>query len=317
MFKTILVPVDGSPLAERVLPYAIRLARAPDAKLVLVRAHRFTAPVAFVDGPLLPGPLTEAEEREQAEAWAELRATADRVRTEGVALETHLYEGPAAEVILAAAQATQADLIAMSTHGRSGLGRWLYGSVADEVLRTAARPLLLVSAHVDHQWPAQGGLRVLVPLDRSPLAREALGPAGELVAAVGGEILLLGVVEPIIAASGEAVLVEPSDPQVEEASLRTYLDTLAEPLRAAGRAVSVRVATGAVAGTIVRLAEQEHADVIAMATHGLSGLARLVLGSVASGTLQRSGVPLLLLRPAGLGAAGMASGGTPAEQAEA
>ena len=85
----------------------------------------------------------------------------------------------------------------MSTHGHGGLGRWLYGSVADEVLRRVPVPVLLVSAVCAQTWAQDQPLRVVAPLDGSDLAEEALGPARDLAATLGNELLLLGVVEPL------------------------------------------------------------------------------------------------------------------------
>jgi nucleotide-binding universal stress UspA family protein len=311
MLQTILVPLDGSPLAERVLPYAIRLGRLPGARLVLVRAHSPTDQQAFVsrEGLVDPRPITDDPDRERAAA--ELRATAERLRREGLSVELHVYQGAASGAIRSAAHATGADIIAMSTHGRSGLGRWVYGSVAEEVLRTTALPTLLVSSQCDHAWPVDRGLRVLVPLDGSPLAAEVLGPVRDFAAALGGELTLLGVIEPVFVAFPEAALPEDDTP-ARSAALREYLEGVAKGLRTAGSGVDVRVAEGKPAGTIAAVAERDGADVIAMATHGHTGLARLVLGSVATGTLQRSGVPLLLLRPRSLGPGGAPVAGSAA-----
>ena len=139
MLTTVLVPLDGSALAEYALPYAARLARAAGGRLVLVRA----AP--------------DAPARQRAEA--ELAAVAERLFTEGVPVEAHVRRGAAGDVILEGARAWAAGLIVTATHGRSGVGRWLHGSVADHVLRHAPVPVLLVSRACERRWPegAAGG----------------------------------------------------------------------------------------------------------------------------------------------------------------
>ncbi|MBI3972388.1 MAG: universal stress protein [Chloroflexi bacterium] len=110
MFRTILVPQDGSPLAERALPFATRVARE-GGPLILVQAAPNVAYRLEVEEPMT--------------------SLAERLWKAGVAVETHVRVGDAGEFVVDAARAWDADLIVMSTHGRSGLGRWLFGSVAD------------------------------------------------------------------------------------------------------------------------------------------------------------------------------------------
>src|SRR5207253_6772950 len=127
-----------------------------------------------------------------ASAQAEFQSVIDGLRKDGLDVEGHFAEGPAADVIYAQAAASRASLIVMSTHGHGGLGRWLYGSVADEVLRRVPVPVLLVSAVcTPTTWCMDKPARVVVPLDGSSLAAEALQPARDLAVALGGEMLLL------------------------------------------------------------------------------------------------------------------------------
>jgi nucleotide-binding universal stress UspA family protein len=186
----------------------------------------------------------------------------------------------------------------MSTHGHGGFGRVLYGSVADQVLRRAEIPLLLVPAACEREWAAGQLLRLLVTLDGSSLAAEALGPAREFAGTVGAELTLLAVAEPSEAIYTDALVQVQSDPVQQAAEASGYLYEAAAELRASGvSSVAVRVAVGHTAATIARVAQEVGADAIVMATHGRGGLARLFLGSVAS-TLERTKVPLLRHRPA-------------------
>jgi nucleotide-binding universal stress UspA family protein len=303
MLRTILVPLDGSALAAYALPYAARLARAAGGRLVLVRA------------------TPDAPSHQQAEA--ELGAVAERLFGEGVPAESHVRRGAAGDVILDGARAWEAGLVAMATHGRSGLGRWLYGSVADHVLRHAPVPVLLVSGVCERRWPAaspapagpgteSGGQgRVLVPLDGSALSGAALRPAGELAGALGAGLLLVQVV-PFTRYSRYAAGAESysatyaSDPEPALDEARRYLEAAAAPLRRAGHDVATAADLGMAAPTIARLAREHDAAAIALATHGRGGLARAVLGSVATGVLQLAGAPVLLARPAESRAAGEA-----------
>ena len=152
MYARIVVPLDGSPLAEQVLPHVEALARAFDSTVTLVRATSPPGPIIVdtagtlpVGGPgapvVDPTPLVEAEREAAARYLEEL---VDRLRGQGIAVESSLPEGGAADAIGAQARALGADLIAMTTHGRGGLGRLVFGSVADAVLRQAPCPVLLV-----------------------------------------------------------------------------------------------------------------------------------------------------------------------------
>ncbi|MBI3966397.1 MAG: universal stress protein [Chloroflexi bacterium] len=152
MYDRILVALDGSDLAERVLPYVEALAEKFGSVVTLVRAT--TPPGALTVGapgsvpvpvPILdPKPIVEAERRETSAYLSDL---AIRLRSQGLTVACEQPEGFAADVIVMQAGALPADLIAMTTHGRGGLGRALFGSVADEVLRSASCPVLLVRVH--------------------------------------------------------------------------------------------------------------------------------------------------------------------------
>ena len=174
-------------------------------------------------------------------------------------------------------------------------GRVVYGSVADDVLRHAEVPVLLVPPMLDHAWPTDRPLTVLVPLDGSDLAEAALESAGLLAEGLGARLHLLQVVQPpTYPLYGDGYVYIPFDDEAERANARQYLEEQAEKLTGRGIGASIEVAVGAPDIVIARTAAEQQADVIAMATHGRGGLARLVLGSVATGTLRRAHVPLLL-----------------------
>ncbi|MBI3943375.1 MAG: universal stress protein [Chloroflexi bacterium] len=143
--RKILVPLDGSPLAEIALPYAISLAQKFHAEVVLLRI--FTLPLypftVIIDMDATPMLAMEAARNE---AFSYLEQIAPRLRQAGVRTRTVVRCIPVADGIIDFAQEEEVDLIVMSTHGRSGVGRWLLGSVADRVLRGAAVPVLLIRA---------------------------------------------------------------------------------------------------------------------------------------------------------------------------
>ena len=152
MYARILVPLDGSVRAERVLPHVEPLAERFGASVTLLHASEPPAepiaaagmPAAVAVAPVLGSGPAETAAADRPEGASHLDAVADRLRARGVTVAVETPEGPAAEAILARAEETGADLIAMTTHGRGGLGRLVFGSVADQVLRGAPCPVLLV-----------------------------------------------------------------------------------------------------------------------------------------------------------------------------
>jgi nucleotide-binding universal stress UspA family protein len=288
MFKRILVPLDGSLLAERALPYALRLASASSAGLILVHV-------------LDPGKAPDFEVYAFVRALRESGRVPARTSPQAIeisALAREAYPETVADEICATGESYGADIIVMSTHGRGGLGRWLYGSTADQVLRTAHVPILLITATCDHVWTDGGALRVLVPLDGSEMAEAVLDPVGDLAAALQAELILVGATGPLDYAYADGIAFARPGLEAELEKVQVYLEVVAERLRADGRSVEIAAEIGRAGPVIDAAARERKADLIAMTTHGRSGLARLTLGSVATETLQRTTVPLLLTRPA-------------------
>lgn len=292
MSRPVVVPLDGSPLAEHALPYAIALARSLGTRLILVHARQSAA---------LPEP-----------GAPDLDAVARRVRDDGVEADIHVCQMARAEeagrAILQAATELGASLIVMATHGRGGLGRMVYGSVADQVLRETTLPVLFIPPLVDRPWPDDRPLRILVPLDGSQTAEAILPPLQELFgpSRAGGTLLRVAESIDYVRPHGDTCAVcrqaraRGEEPDIEPVRVQRYVDGIVERLRAAGLTVDGRVEIGAAIPTIDRVAREQDVDLIAMATQGRGGLARLVLGSVATATLQRAAVPVLLVRPPAL-----------------
>lgn len=296
MLKTILLPLDGSPLAERALTYATVLARQSDAKIALVeavRAHTF---------PGVDPSDAQVELTSQAQAY--LQSAADRLAADGVEAEVHVCYDDPVHAILGAASRQRADLIVMSTHGRGGLSRMLYGSVADQILRRATIPVLLVPSIVEHAWPANGPLSLLIPLDGSELAAEALQSACLLTDLFGARLTLLRAIQPIpYPLYGDGYAYVPFDEEAEVTEAQRYLDDQATRLAGDGVRAETEVVLGEPARVIGEVAREKDVDVVVMATHGHGGLSRVILGSVATATLRHTTAPLLLVRPAAVHAA--------------
>lgn len=286
MLKKILGPLDGSALADQALPYAITLAQATGGQIFLRGVLRAAEPLTPKD-----------------EAVIDLVSVVDRVSAAGVPVESRLmgqgYPEQVAECIIEAAAEQQADLIVMATHGYSCLGRWFHGSVADEVMREAAAPVLLVPASTERAWPSDRPLRVMMPLDGSDLARTALEPAAELAAALSAELYLLRVVETLAYEYADPTFV-PIEPEAEWATAQRYLTEVASPLLARGLAVATQVELGEPTALIDSVARQRQIDLIVIARPGRGGLSRLLMGSVATSLLHRAHRPIWLIGPAAI-----------------
>lgn len=320
MFERILVPLDGSPRAEHAIPVAARLAQASSGTVVLLRVAGL--PSAFVPYPSAdPWTIQRIVDADVAEAKDYLEGVARSDRLTGVQLETEVIVGVAATTILSVAEAGCFDLIVLCSHGYSGMKRWLLGSVAEQVGRYAAVPVLLLReggpALVGTPPQAEGPLRALIPLDGSARAEAAIEPAARLITA--------------LAAPGPASLhltrviaqLEPTESgqhkweaQMREAKqyLSSTVARLWEELTADGLSTSKLAITWSVicdddiAAGILRVAETGEAteevgvsgisDVIAMATHGYSGIRRWAMGSITERVLHASRIPLLIVRPA-------------------
>jgi nucleotide-binding universal stress UspA family protein len=290
MYRTIMVPLDGSALSERALPYAQALAKASRGNIVAVRV---VAPSRF---PSEYHRLGRTNAMAEAEAYL---ATIVACLGPDATIRGETYFDDPAMVILNEVHRRPVDVLVMSTHGQAGLGGLIYGSVAEQVFRHVAIPVLIVPPMCSREWPVDHRPRILVPLDGSDLAAEALPPARDLAGVLDAELRLLRIVaSPTfkhVAGYPDLVAV-PQGVKVGEAE--SYLETVAVNLRAEGQTVTTEVVESTnPATTIATVAEETRAHVIAMSTHGRSGVARLVMGSVAAGTIQKATVPILLVRP--------------------
>jgi nucleotide-binding universal stress UspA family protein len=290
MLQTILLSLDGSLLSELALPYAASIARRSGARVVLVEAAL---------AQTLPGvDPSDAQVEVTGRAEDNLRRAASWLADGGIQAETCVYYDDPVHAILDAAKRHEAGLVVMSTHGRSGLGRMLYGSVADQILRRAPVPVLLVPTTVQRGWPIGQPLSVLAPLDGSEISEEALQAVDLLAAAFETKLTLLNVVQPLsYPIYGDGYANVPFDEEVEMAGARRYLQDQAERLRQRGHQADTHVAVGRPAEMITTFSRDQGIDVVVMATHGHGGFTRMLLGSVATSTLRQTPVPLLLVRP--------------------
>ena len=298
MFRSILVPLDGSAFAEQALPLAADVARRAGAALNLVRVHFLYALQEPACAWLPFDPAADAALKEQEQAY--LLAVGRRVAHPQTPLTTSLALGLEADGILEHAKACNADLIVMTTHGLGPVSRFFLGSVADEIVRRSPVPVLLLRPHDPPVEPTAPSVvsNVLIPLDGSELAEKVLPAAAELARLLGVRCILFRVVEarphtPVAADVPEL----PLEPHMGEA--RSYLRGIAERLHEPAPGADVRVVVAPhAAGAILEAAQSEPGTLIALATHGRGGFRRMLMGSVADKLIRGAVGPVLVHRPA-------------------
>jgi nucleotide-binding universal stress UspA family protein len=307
MYRTIVVPLDGSFWSEQALPLACDIAGRAHAELQLVRVYVPSVEAKLGATTLADVPIVDDawnDERRQQER-EELQARADEVASHtGISVSTHLLDGPVAATLATYTAQSGADLVVLTTHGRGGLARVWLGSVVDSLVRQIHIPLLTVrprdtSAEPSRRLPAH----ILIPLDGSVWAEQAIAPAMDLGRLLGAKCTLFQVVEPLHT-HGYAPGIDLAELAAEATetlctTARQYLEGVASRIRAADLAVSVRVnLSDNAARAILDEAQAGSIDLVAMATHSRGGLARTLLGSVADKVLRGSDVPVLIFRPA-------------------
>lgn len=287
MYRKILVPLDGSELAEQILPLVVSLAQTTQASVELLRVN---------DQEQVPGRSPAFGDGDYLEHVAnKFFSSATRVaKTVGL--------GQAAVVIVDRASSDPSCLIAMATHGMSGIRRWLIGSVASKIVQCAANPLLLIHPTEAAEPKTSFSLgTIFVPLDGSGLAERALPHALALAKGLNSELHLMRVyslpVDAFIVADG--VMAQGPAPfrDALKNEAEVYLNGRCEELGGEGftRVISTAI-EGDPAREIIDLAARTENSMIAMSTHGRSGIGRWVLGSVAEKVLQHSCTPMLLIR---------------------
>jgi nucleotide-binding universal stress UspA family protein len=302
LYSHIVVPVDGSDLSESVLPWAYTLAKVFKSKIVLVEA--ITAGDAAGDKG-----KEEAAKSRSAIAKARRKENAylsslDQ-RLQGVEIAHSLKAGRPENVIPAEAKRHgDSTLIAMSTHGRSGIGRWLLGSVTDKVIHSAPCSMLVIRPkREDDSKQREAKLsRIILPLDGSELSEAAIPAALELAKTLNLPVTVARVVPTAqFSAAGEwsagyaggyAEVLEAVEGETKE-----YLAAKVSDLKRRGIArVDSKMFLGDPAGHIVDLGREREGSLVIMSSRGRTGLGRAILGSVADRVVSSSGAPVLLVK---------------------
>lgn len=304
VYHNLLVPLDGSGFAEQALPMALSIAERAQATLRVTLVHM---PFGTLYGAseLAADPSLDLMVRERRHDY--LADVAKRLAAAApVKVASALLEGPIADSLLEHALATHSDLIVMATHGRGPFSRFWLGSVADKLVRRAFVSVLLVRPQEEPaDFAARPVLRqIVIPLDGSSLGEQILAPATELGRLMGSQYTLLHAVEPIILPEytyRSATIPTEWDRMAlrkAEAESQSYLDGVANRLRASSLQVNTRVLTNRPAAVaIVEEAEAKSVDLIALATHGRGGLGRLMLGSVADKVIRGASSAVLVHHP--------------------
>ena len=309
MYQRMLVPLDGSELAEVVFPYAKELAGRLDLDVILLHA---STPAEHEFIPMHQAYIERAAEIVRRQAREVQESTGIQPESKPVEVRGELTEGYPEEEVLRYADENAVDFIIMATHGRSGRKRWTMGNVAGKVMHEAKTPVLLVRAGIPDEipygkWPSK---TILVPLDGSEMAESVLPHVEALAKQRGTEpvnVVLLRVSEtPTIPSYygselsgvsldwGEFI---PQETARRKQVATDYLTGVEKRLKDSNISVRSEVREGKAADELVDYANKNPLSLIIMATHGRSGLSRLVYGSVAANLLQGVSNPIFLVKP--------------------
>ncbi|NTV63159.1 MAG: universal stress protein [Oscillochloris sp.] len=302
----LLVPLDGSPLAEQALPFARMLAGLVPTSVHLLRVIppaivsslvRYEAVLLGAAGDTLGDrdeQLDSMREALQSESETYLKHQFEGLVEHTQAVDCEAAFGVPAEQIAAAAARHADSMIVMATHGKGGLLRWALGSVTARVLQSTTHPVLVVrGAEMDNRPASPGLRRIMVCLDGSPTAERVLPLATGLARAAHADILLSQVIDPVDAPIA-TLSADAATGRLRELAFG-YLDHVAESItRDVGRHVTTSVPVGHIAEEIVEEAARKHIDLIVLGRHGIGSAAPAFLGGTADKVSQASAVPLLV-----------------------
>lgn len=293
-YRKVVIPLDGSPLAEQMLDYIKHVTSPTETELVLVSVFDLLQyrSIQFDHGPVRLAATVLAE----LERY--LNQHREKLERAGYRIHTHVMEGDVAHQIIKLAKDVEADLIAMTTHGRSGFVRFALGSIAERVIQRAETPLLLLRETTN---PSVGKpRRLLVPLDGSLMAETALPEAAALAQAINAQLMLLQVVQTLDEGNRRLLFPdrESADAAQEQWRLAAdaYLAQVAHMLQSGGIACGYQAKLGDADQVICATVLNDNIDLIVMSTYGRSGFKRWYYGSVANKVLRNAACPILLVR---------------------
>jgi nucleotide-binding universal stress UspA family protein len=300
-YQSILVPVDGNPFAEHALPLALSVARRARACVRIVHVHS-PLQLAYKPDDLYYGSGLDAFLKHRQQTY--LECLARRVaKVSSVPVTPLFLQGKDIASSLYESASVGTDLVVMATHGRRSVGRLLFGSVADVLMRRLSVPVLFTRGYNSPADLTGNPLmrHILIALNGSELAEQVLKPAIALGTLSDADHTLLRVIPSMMDYSAGYPNGFAHQPLVlkQQAEARRYLRSIAQRLDARTLRISTRVILDdrSTANAILNFAQIHDADVIALATQGRGGLARLLRGSVAHQVVRRASVPVLVFRP--------------------
>ena len=286
MYQKILVTLDGSELAERAIHYATTIARR-------------------VNGEIIVFSVFEREIYEENLMRVYLEKKAEELQALGLKATVAIGYGEAADGIVNFSEKNDIDLIVMCTHGRSGITRWITGSISSKVIQESYTPLLLIkTGAMQTEFLAEELCEILVPLDGSKYSEAALPYATNIANKLNCEIVLLRVnnatelssyLDPEFIPGWELYLAQ-AMPDIQD-GLQNYLLEAKKRLEAEGFSVRSEFAFGRAADEIIKYAESHDINLIVMTTHGRSGFSHWAYGGVAYKLIHGTSKPTLLIRP--------------------
>ena len=308
MYKKILVPLDGSERAEVVIPHVENLVKHDETKVIFAQVVEPASRSAVLDSEKESEVQFKPQKVDKVKQY--LTSWKNKFQAKGLSAEILLLSGVAVNAILHATEFTQADLLAMTRQGRTGLAKVFYGSVASGVFNRIKCPLLLVSSETEVNLLTNN--RILVPLDGSKRAEAALPHAKGVAKLYNAQIILVRVVR----TNYQTAVFDNLEQELDEEDVsehifrslgkhqevgrikdaRQYLLDWQASLQEEGFEVEGTLLSGRPIEGIIQVAQETDADLIAMTSHGQTGLARVFYGDVASGLLNRAARPLLLIR---------------------
>lgn len=292
MYEKILVPLDGSTAAERCLPYAEEIAARTGSEIFLISVSEMTNEDIDEKRSYLDDLLDEVE--------SELKGF--HAKDETVVYQD-LLTGNTATEIVRYADDSEVSLVVMTSSGRSGEGPWRLGNIAAKVLRATSRPVLLIRKEPSAEAIEERSLikKVLLPLDGSELGESAIPQVEALAKALDIEVVLLHVLDSVVTVDmpGLVAVTRPTPKQLakQEEKALDYLGKIESALRKEGLNVSSQLRSGSAAEEIIAFAEENGIDLIAMSTHGRSGITKWVFGNVTDKVLHAGETPVLAVRP--------------------
>ena len=309
-YTRIILPLDGSETSEQAIPLARGIAKRLSLPVSLLFAVEMDSP-AITQSLYSNRRWMESANTRESRARDYLAGISDALGPDGLAVDTLVPHREPALGIVEEAERDPDSLIVITSHGRSGLARWWLGSVADKVIHMPDNPVLILRAREQgFASPDSRPGRLVVPLDGSELAELVLPHVSYLATGMDLPVKLIQVTPPeeefyrfAAMAPGLAPAAMPSSPSVaelvqisgEEAS--SYLDDVKSRLQCQGvQTIDTMVAQGTPADVIVESVTGGDGDVVAMTTHGRSGVGRMMLGSVAERVIRQSGCPVLVVR---------------------